>query len=430
MQHVVETIEKGRVKITVTVPAAEVAVAIAAETHHAAEHTTLPGFRPGKAPAQMVEAAVGTGALLERAAERMVRDTFTAVLVEEDLAIVGSPAIALTQLAQGSDFIYTAEITKMPAVIKLADIAKLSVTGRPTSVSPEELAAAKTELLRMQTRETRAENGAALAQGDKAVIELTLKKDGVPLEGGSSPRHAVYTAEPHYIPGFVEKLLGIKEGEERTFTLPFPKDHYQKHLAGTDVECIARAHEIYTLVAPEWNDEFATSIGLENAELLETRLRENLQEERASGETRRVERETVEQLAHASTFEDFPDLLISEEVEKMVDELRHHIEEQGGVWEDYLAAIKKPLAELKLDFTPQAMMRIKVALALDALAEQESIAVAADEIDAQLDRLAQGVEDAEMRATIFSPHFRDRVEHQLRNQKTLETLVQKVTVRA
>lgn len=427
MPHKVEKLDKNRVKITVTIPVEQVEAGMRHAAEHFSEDTSIPGFRPGKAPYETIKQRVGEMKLLEAAAEELIRDTFVAAMLEENLETVGQPFFSMEKMVPGNEMVYSAEIALMPAVTKLADYNDLTLEKKSTEPTDEMFNQAKNDLLRMRTKEVRGEKGHKLSKGDKAVVNMTMKKDGVVLEGGEAQNHGVYTNEPYYIEGFVDKIVGAEEGEERTFTLKFPSDHYQKHLAGQDVEFTVKLNEIFTLEIPNWDDEFAKGIGFGTAAELDAKLRENLSLEKAEDENRRQEKEVLELIANKSTFDEISDLLINQEIEKMIAELKEWVFRNGMEFDKYLQSIGKSITDLKLDFSPQAMMRIKVALILGEVAKREKIEPTAEEIDHEVDEVAKTVgENKEAREYVFSPAFRDRIEHQIRNKKTVEFLKNKM----
>jgi len=427
MPYKVEKLDKNRVKITVTVPVEDVEAAMHHTAEHMAEDTKIPGFRPGKATYESLKQRFGEMKILEAAVEEIIRDTLVPAMLDEDLETVGQPFFAMEKMVPGSEMIYSAEISLMPSVTKLADYNSLSLEAKKSEADDNLFTQAKNDLLRMKTKETRAASDRALTKGDKAVINMTMKKDGVVLEGGEAQNHGVFTSEPYYIEGFIDKIIGAKEGEERVFALKFPADHYQKHLAGQDVDFVVKMNEIFTLDIPNWDDEFAKSLGIGNAVELETKIKENLSAEKAEEESRRQEKEVLELIANKSTFDEFGDLLVNQELEKMMVELQDWVYKNGMEFEKYVQSIGKSVAELKLDFTPQAIMRLKVALILNEISKNEKIEVDAADVDKELDEVAKTVgENQEAREYVYSPAFRDRIEHQMRNKKTVEFLKMKI----
>ncbi len=416
-----------QVTLTITVPAEQVERAMRHAAEHISEDSSIPGFRPGKASYEVIKERVGEMKLLESATEEMIRASLSAALIEEDLSIVGQPYFKVEKMVPGNDFVYTAEISLMPSVTKLADYTTLSVTGESTKVSDEVMKQATKDLLRMRTNEIRAAKDYQLKSGDKAVVNMTMKRQGVVLEGGEAQNHGIYTAETYYIDGFIDKILGAKEDEEKTFSLKFPKDHYQKHLAGEDVDFTVKIKEIHTLEAPTLDEKFVSSLGFKTMEDFDKQLRTNLEEEKSEQETRRQEKAVLELLAEKSTFSQIGDLLVNQEIDKMIFELRQWVTQNGMEFDEYLKSINKSVADLKLDFAKQALIRIKVALILEDVAKKENIVPAAQEIDAEVDRIADAVaKDPASKERVYSPEYRDRIETQLRNKKTVEFLREKM----
>lgn len=423
MQHTIKHEEKNQVLITVTVPAATFDAQLKHAAEHISEHLDVPGFRKGHAPYDVVKGRVGEQALLEHAAEELIQSNLSEVLMKEDLQTVGSPQFGIEKMAAGNDFIFTARMSLMPRVTKLADYTKMSVEKSSDEPTAEEIAQAKDDLRKMRRQEAKADAGRELVKGDKAVVNMSMKKDGVVIEGGDAQNHGIYTDEGHYIPGFVDAIIGMKEGETRTFSLPFPEDHYQKHLAGANVDFTVELKEIFTLDLPNWDDELAKSLGLDSVSALDETLHKNLKNEKEQNASEKLDREILEMIAKDSSFDEFSDLLVGTEIEKMIQELQSWVEDRGMEWSAYINSIGKSIAEIKLDFTPQAIMRIKVALVLEAIAKAEKIVADEKALDEEIDRIAAGVQGSpETKDYVYSPVFRDRLAMQHRNRDTIAKL--------
>lgn len=425
MQHSIERLSKNLVKITVTLTKEEVQAGMDHAVEHMGTEITIPGFRPGHAPKTAIRAKIGEEKLFEHAVEEMIHDSFSAIIAQEDLSVVGQPFFAPVKMAVGEEFIYSAEVSLMPGVTKLANYKNITLTETDLTVKPEEFERAKADLRRLRQQETPADTKARAEKGDKVTVDLTMKKEGVSVEGGDAKNHHVYTAEEHYIPGFTDQLIGVSVGDTKEFTLNFPADHPQKHLAGQPIDFTTVVTAIHKLTRPNWDDTFAQSLGLPTIADLEAKLQENLSQERKHADNVRQERELLETIANESTFDEFSDLLVNQEINKMVQELEQWREEQGISFDDYLKSLGKSLAELKLEFTPQAIMRIKVALIIESIAKKEKIAAKETDIDAEIDRRAAGVKDNEqVRNYVYSPAFRERISAQQRNRAVIDQLKQ------
>lgn len=418
----IEQLPKNQIKFTITVPSDELRPFLEEAVVHLSEHSSIPGFRPGKAGYDIVKQRFGEMKIYEEALENIVRKTYIEAVDGNKVETVGSPKIDIVKLAPGNDLIYTAEVTRMPNITRLTDFRKISVKTKTIGTDDKDVDLALKDLQRMKTKEIRGTTTETLGATDKAILGVNMKKDGVPVEGGQSPNHAVFLNENYYIPGFKEQLVGMKEGEQKTFSLEFPKEHAQSMLAGKPVDFEVTLKELYHLSCPEMNDEFASLVGQKDLAALKELILENIKRERAEEEKVRQEKELLEAVANESRFEDIPDLLLNEEINRMIQELTHRVEEQGLEFETYLKHLKKTLPELKMEFTPQAILRVKVALLVREIGKRENITVETKELDEELDRLAAQYESKEEKQRIYSPAFREYMETMVRNRKVVEFL--------
>ncbi|MFA5130554.1 MAG: trigger factor [Patescibacteria group bacterium] len=418
----IENMKGSSVKLSFTVSPEEAQPYIDEAVIALSEAKPIAGFRPGKAPYAEVAKAYSEMQIWQHALERIVRAWYMRTILDEDIDTVGSPEIAVEQLVPHQEIRFSCIAPIAPKVEKLADYKKLRVDFTPREVKDEDVDKALNELRMMQRKEVVSTEPAGAS--DLVVIDLDIEKDHVALEDGAAKGYRVYLGEPHYIPGFTEKLIGMKKGEERTFTLPFPVDHYQKHLAGKDVDFKAKATEVYTVGLPEIDDDFARSLGQKDVNALKEIIKKNMGLEEEEKARDKAEIELLEKLTDESTFSEIPDLLVSEEVRKMLGELEASIDERGMKMEDYLASIKKTKDQLRLEFVPQALRRIHVATLIKNVAKLENIRVSEQELDTEIDRILNTLrkEDTETRERVSSPEYREYVGIVLRNRKALDVL--------
>jgi trigger factor len=383
----------------------------------------IAGFRPGKAPYDEVKKAFGEMRVWENALERIVRSQYVHAVLEHVIDTVGSPAISVEQLVPGQDIRFTVTAPVMPSVLSMAEYDQPIVTKTVRAITDAEVDATVEDLRKMRRQETVTDTPAA--SESMVVIDLEMKKDGVTLEGGTSSSYRVYMNEPHYIPGFAEQLIGLKKGDAKTFEVTFPKDHFQKHIAGQVIACTVNVKDVYGLTLPELNDAFAKDLGQESLLALRELLKTNLVGEAEQKADEAAEIELLEKLVRGSKFSEIPDLLVNEEVRRMVHELEHAAEHQGMNFKDYLSQLKKSTDQLKLEMIPRAMERVQTAVLIKEAAKRENVAVPDAEIDAEIDRILSGVKDKETKERVSSPEYREYVSAQMRNRKTLDVLKQK-----
>jgi trigger factor len=258
---------------------------------------------------------------------------------------------------------------------------------------------------------------------DKVTVDMNMTVDKVAIEGGTVKNHAIYLDEPYYVPGLNEKLHGMKKGETRTFKLKFPKDHFQKMIAGRDVDFEVKLTDLHEITHPEADDNFAKALGKETLEELRGLLRKNLEHEANSKERQRQEIAVLEELVKEARFEDIPETLIEGEARRMLDELDHSVSKNGLEFSDYLRQIKKTAGQLLLEFTPDAVKRVKSAILIREIGKTEKIeADDKDVIEEQTKLLNAYKEDPETQAHIRSEDGLAYVRSMLRNRKVMEFL--------
>jgi trigger factor len=424
MPHELKKLEKSEMELTITVAPADYQHDLEHAAKHMAEVAAIKGFRPGTAPYDIVKQQLGEQKIMETALEEIVRENFYKAVEAEKLQTVGMPVITIEKLAPGNDIVFKAKVALLPS-IKLADLNKIKIDAKPTEIGEQELQAVLTDLRKMRMKEV-LKDGAA-AKEDKIVVDMDMFIDKVPVEGGQAKGHQVYLNEEHYIPGFAEQLHGLKKDEEKEFSLKFPKEHYQKHLAGKNVDFKVKASDVYSLELPEINDDFAKGFGQKDLAALQALLKENLTKEAETKESQRVEAAILEQIVAQSEFGDIPTVLITAEKQKMFNELKHDLEHRGIEMEKYLLDIKKTEDEIFRDFAEGADKRVKASLVARQVALDNDIKVDKAEVDKEIEmiRTTYG-NDPKVEENLKRPEVLDTVAHMVQNRKVVEFLKEKV----
>lgn len=421
-EPIITQLPKSRVELKFSVSPEEAKPYIEKAVAEISEQKPLKGFRPGKAGYDDVKAAYGEMLIWETALEKIVRANYVKAILDHDINTVGSPEISVEKLIPGQSIEFTAKADVMPVVTNLLDYSKPLVTRKKHAVTDADVTGALEDLRKMRRAEAAVDRAAT--KDDVAVIDLEITKDKVLIEGGAARDFKVYLNEASVIPGFTDHLVGSKKGDVKTFELEFPKDHFNKMLAGALAGFTATVKEVFELRLPELNDEFAKSVGIESVEKLKELLRKNLQEEQDRKTDEAIEIELLQKLVSGSRFSEIPELLVNEEVRRMVAELQHNAEERGMRMEDYLASLKKSLDDIKFDFIPRAMDRIKTAVIIKELGSRENVSVTDAEVEAEQDKILDSLRpgDAETRARVASPEYKEYIAVQMKNRKTLEAL--------
>ena len=428
MQYVLNDLPKSQKEAKVTVGAAEVKPFMERAAASLSEKVKIEGFRPGKADYQTVVRRVGEMAILEEALPKIVQKFTLEILKKEDFDTVGEPSVNVEKAALGNEVVFSVTMTLLPAVKKLADYKAIKVDAKAVAVKDEDVEKTVADLRKMQSTEHEVER--EVKKGDKVVVDMAMTIDKVAVEGGTTKDHSVYLDEEYYIPGLPEKLEGMKKGEQRIFTLTFPKDHFNKSLAGKDVEFTVDLKGVHEIRHPEVDDFFAQRLGQKDLASLKVLLKKNMEQEAENKESQRQEVAALEELLKKSDVDDVPDLLVNNESHKMMHEMEHSIARQGLQFSDYLTSIKKTQAELLLDFAPEATKRIKTMVLMRAIGKKENIEPSdIDILEEQTKLLNMYKDDPETQERVRSEDGLDYIKSMVKNRMILkfirETMVKK-----
>ncbi len=418
MQYTAKDLGKSQKELRVTVTPEELKPFMERAAAEISNKVKIEGFRPGKASYEIVAKRVGEMNIMEEALPSVVRKYLVEIIEGEKLDTVGEPTINVEKAAPGNEAVFTATLTLLPEVKALADYKAIKVEAKDVSVKDEDVERVVGELRKMQRVEREVER--EVGKGDKATVDMAMAIDHVAVEGGATKGHSIYIDEPYYVPGLNEQLVGMKKGEQKVFTLTFPKDHFNKALSGKEVEFTVDLKGVHQIENPEIDDNFAKRLGQESVEKLTALLRKNLQEEATMKETQRQEIAVLEELVKKSDIAELPDMLVTNEIKKMIHELEHSVTGQGGEFGDYLKSINKTRDQLMLDFAPQAIQRVKSMILMREIAKRENLEPSDKEmLDEQLRLLNMYADDPETQARIRSEDGEEYMRGMLKNRKVL-----------
>ncbi|MEK7583815.1 MAG: trigger factor [Patescibacteria group bacterium] len=412
---------RGQLVLTITVSVAETEPYLDRASRALSQRSSVAGFRPGKAPRNVVAKHFGEMALYEAALQDIFRQTFWQALKEKNIESVGSPDIAVEKIAPGNPVVYRATVSVMP-VVQLGAWKDIRISRQTKEVSQLAVDKVVDDLLNMQASEALVDRAARA--GDKVEVDFEVRREGAVIEGGSGKKFPLILGGSTMIPGFEEQITGMKAGEKKDFRLTFPKPYFQEKLAGAECDFSVSVIALYERILPEKNDEWAQKvIGKAYTELL-SMVRGNLQQEQDDTERRRLEQELVQKIIERSTFEDIPEKLLTAEVESMLHELRDDIRGRGMEWDKYLQNIKKNEDDLKKDFGPRADTRVKGALVMRTLARDLAVSVGDADLDEELERQREQYgKDNEALSRINSKEYRHYLGIMLANRKVMGALV-------
>ncbi len=407
---------KNQVELTIELSVEEFQPYLDQAVATISRETSIAGFRPGKAPYQVVAKQVGLMRIHQNAAEAAVQKSFVQAVEEQKIYTIGAPKISVQKIAPNNPFVYQATVALLPKVT-LGDYKSISAEKREVAVEDKDVEATVENLRKMFGKEKKVLRPAK--QGDKVEVDMDVFMDKVPIDGGKAKQQTITIGEGAFIPGFEEQLIGMNAGETREFTISFPKEYHRKDLAGKPAEFKVTVHTVFEIELPALDDAFAKQAGkFENLDALKSQIKQNIKQEKAMKEEQRWELAVIDKLIKSATFGEIPDILVNSELDKMIHELEHQVNKQGMKFDDYLKSIKKSVDDLKLEFTNQAIRRVKTALALREIANQEKISVSDQEAKEKIEQQKKMYQQQpEMQKQLDSPDYHDYVKNMLRSQK-------------
>jgi trigger factor len=423
--------DRSTVVLEVQITAQELQKAIEEGVRHLARRTRIPGFRPGKAPRQILERTMGIdrsdpdspNPIYDEAREHLYERTVLQVLEEAQRDVLELPREPeWTGFAEGEGAAYRVTVTVRPEV-KLGDYADYPFRPQVDEVTDEQIDAVIEQLRDQQAVLVPVEDRGAQAE-DFAVIGFEGRRDGQLVEGAAAERFPLVIGKERMIPGFEANLLGMREGDERTFSVTFPEDYGEDELAGQEVEFTARLRELRERRLPEADDDFAGLVGpYEDLAALRADLRARLTGN-SLDRARHAFADRVIEYATANATVELPDLLVDREVEMMIDELKVRTAQQGIRFEDYLRVTEKTEDGLRSEYREAAAHRVKVLLVLGAVADREEVVVSDADVEAEISHL-RGDEAGNRSVLEYldSDRGRSYIRSQLRRSQVVETLV-------
>lgn len=382
----VENLEKNMAKLTIEVAAEEVEKAIQAAYMKEKGKISIPGFRKGKVPRQMIEKMYGAAVFYEDAANTLIQENYPSAMDESGVDIVSRPTIDVVQIETGKPFIFTAEVAVRPEVT-LGKYLGVQVTKIDTSVSDEEVAEAL-EKERNNNARTVTVTDRPVQNGDTAVIDFEGFVDGVAFEGGKGENHSLEIGSHSFIDTFEDQLVGKNAGDEVDVNVTFPEQYQAAELAGKPALFKVKIHEIKAKELPELDDEFAQDVS-EFDTLAEYKedLKKHLEEQKENEAKRTKEDEAIQKIIDKSTME-IPEAMLETQCENMINEFAQRIAQSGLSMEQYMQFSGLTLDKLKEQVRPEAETRIKSSLVLEQIAKEENIEVTDEEIDAEVEKMA------------------------------------------
>ena len=421
MQVTTNNLPKSQVELLIEISTEEFKPYIQKGADRISKQIKIDGFRPGKAPYEMVKSKIGEITILEEAARIAIAKIIDKAITENVKSqIIGQPQINITKLAPGNPLEFKVIVTLLPGII-ISKYKDLEIKKQKAIVDPKEAENTITQLREMRVIENIVPRKAK--DGDKLIVNIEMFLDNVPVEGGQSKDAAIIIGKDYIVPGFDKQLIGLAKNDSKEFKLPYPADHHMKNLQGKIVDFKIKVIDVYDRNLPELNDEFAKNFGIKKIDELKVNITKSIEQEKQRDLDQKSEIKILDTIIDKSKFDDLPEDLINQEANSIMHELENNIKKQGGKFEDYLLSIKKTKDALMLDMLPQAIKRVKSALIVQKIADLEKITIKNTEIEnKQKELLLQYKDNKSIEDRISQPEYKNHLRIILTNKKVMDNL--------
>ena len=387
----------------------------------------IPGFRKGKAPRVIIENNYGKDIFYNDALDILLPEVYSNAIEELKLSPVSTPQVDIDgQIEEGKDILLKFEVETFPE-IELADYSKIEVEKFDDEISEDLVKARideeiqKNKVIKSVDRE--------VIEGDIVNIDFEGFKDGEAFEGGKAEAFDLEIGSGQFIPGFEEKLIGSKKGDELDIELTFPEDYPSEDLKGQDVVFKVKINEVTEEIYPELDDDFVMDVSeFDTVEEYENSIREKIKEEREENHKIQVENEIVEELIRRTEF-DVPNQMIEDQLDEEVHEFEHQLSHMGMDMKTYLSITQSSEEDLRKELREKAENKLRMEIILDALVEDREFEISDEEVQAEYDEVAKQYNregDEDFMKLVKAQVSEDAIKNVLKRRKVLDELKQDV----
>jgi len=415
-------LEGNKVELKVEISADRVNDALGQAYKKVVKDIDIPGFRKGKVPRKVLEARYGKEILHKDALDILIPQAYTEAVEETEIDPIDQPDIKDFDIEEDSPLTFTAEVEVKPEV-KLGEYKDLGIEKEDSEVKDEEIDE-EIERVRNQHGQLVGSDKEVVEDGDFVIIDFEGKKDGEKFPGGSAEEYSLEIGSNTFIPGFEEQLIGAQVGEELELNVTFPEDYNAEDLAGEEVVFDVKVKEIKEKELPELDDEFAKEVSdYETFEEYRNSIEERLQKSKKDRTQRDYENKLIEKASENAEI-DVPDKMVEDELNKMFQNFAQSVSQQGMEIEDYLNYIGTDESGWKEQNRESAENRTRSNLVLEAIAEKEGIEITDEEIEEQINEIAENNDQdpEQIKAFLQMQGQLDSLKDGLKMQKTIDYL--------
>ena len=420
MKAKVEKIETNVIKLEIRVEAEKFDAAITKAYNKNKGRYNIPGFRKGKVPMAMVKKFYGVEAFYDDAVNFAIDESYPAALTEENIKPVDYPQIDVVEIGEGKELVYTATVTTYPEV-ELGEYKDLDIKKPVYEVEETEI---DKQIAEMQEKNARIEvkKEGNVEKGDIAVIDFKGYIDGTAFEGGEGTDYSLEIGSGTFIDNFEDQLIGLAVGDKKEVNVNFPEAYGKDDLNGKPAMFEVEIKSIKVKELPELDDEFAKDVAAVDTF---AELKENLKNTLVKNNEEKADREFEEAVITAiieKTKMDVPEVMISKEIDSMMQDLEGRLKYQGLSLEQYMEFTGNTTEKMRDFMKENAERKVKADLVLDAIAKAEDIKATEEELNARALELGKiyGPKDPEKMAKILVKSQKNMIEKDIIIENTLK----------
>lgn len=352
-----------------------------------AANVTIPGFRKGKAPVNMVKGHVDQMKVFNEAINGVIPEVYQDVVENEKLEPMVRPNVDVTKLSEEELELKLVIVTRPN--VELGKYQGYEIGKKEVEVSDEEIDNAINELRKQNAtispKEGQAENG------DIVVIDFEGSVDGVPFDGGKAENHELELGSHSFIQGFEEQLVGSSAGIEVDVKVTFPKNYGPDEIAGKDAVFHVKVNEVKQKVLPELDEEFIKDLNIPNVETIDALRKDradNLLKQKEGAAKREYLDKLYEEIKKVSKFE-IADEIVNEEFENRKKDLQNRLAQSGIDLEQYLALTRTSEEDLNKQLREEAVKGLQTFLVTEEVGLKEKISVSDEEFEFELAKMGE-----------------------------------------
>ena len=352
-----------------------------------ASNITVPGFRKGKAPANMLKGRVNQMEVFNEAINNVLQPVYEDILKNEDIQPVARPAFDVTKLSE-DDLEIKVTVATRPE-INLGKYTGYELGKVTAEVKDDEVDAA-IEALRKQNATVAPKEGQA-EKGDIVVMDFEGSVDGVPFEGGAAENHELELGSGAFIPGFEDQLIGASAGIEVDVKVKFPENYGPDEISGKDAVFHCKIHEVKQKVLPELDEEFIKDLNIPevaNLEQLKANRKDALLKQKEANAKQEYLNKLVDEIKKVSTF-DIPEEIVKEETENRKKQLEQRLQQSGIDLEQYYVLTKTKEEDLDKQLAEEARKGLESFFVMDSVGEKEKLNITEEELEFELSKMAE-----------------------------------------